>query len=100
MAGISAWIPIRRGDRSGLAALKPQRSCQTGLLYENPTFQSSLTSYRIPSWNPPPQNCRAFVAAGKVDRRPPSRFGPGAKKAGLNDKVPEVITGPPPMDSR
>src|SRR3954447_5359789 len=93
-------MPIRRGDRSGLAALKPHRSCQTGLLYEKPRFQSSFSLNNPPIWNPPPQNGREFVPAGKVGRMPPAFFGPGAKKAGLRDMLPEVITGPPPIERR
>src|SRR3954468_16252760 len=94
MAGIWAWMPIRRGARSGVEALKPHRSCQTGLLYEKPRFQASFAWKSRPSWKPPPQNGRAFVAAGKVFR-PNASLGPGAKKAGEKLADPAEITGPP-----
>src|SRR6516165_10163728 len=99
MAGSWAWMPIRRGARSGVEALKSHRFCQIGLLYEKPTFQSSFTSKSRPTWKPAPQNGRAFVAAGKVGR-PKASLGPGAKKAGEKLVVPAVIMGPPATASR
>jgi hypothetical protein len=50
MAGIWLWMPIRRGARSGVEALKLHSACQTELLYEKPKFQSSLAWKSRLSW--------------------------------------------------
>ena len=44
ISGRLAWIPMCRGASVGVAALNSHFSCQTGLLYENPRFQLSLSS--------------------------------------------------------